>query len=99
MKEFNLSEKIEDTLNSIFTSNRYWVLDDRTINEDKFKEILDVLEKSINKDVKEFIRLLKEKKKMVLMDALDDDLKEVITLEDLDKLAGDELIWMRKNLH
>jgi len=92
MKEFNLSEKIEDTLNSIFTSNRYWVLDDRTINEDKFKEILDVLEKSINKDVKEFIRLLKEKKKMVLMDALDDDLKEVITLEDLDKLAGDELI-------
>ena len=48
-----LKKEIENYFNGIYTSNRYWVMDNRRISDKKFQDILNCIEKDIFKFLKQ----------------------------------------------
>lgn len=91
--EFNLSEKLE---RETFRDDDWW---NENIWEDDLDldEIVELILNEVKKDVKEFIRLLKEKIDPCFDDREDLSDNEVFDLikKEIDKLAGDKLIELK----
>ena len=89
-----LKKEIENYFNGIYTSNRYWVMDNRRISDKKFQDILNCIEKDIFKFLKQ-AKLSQKQEDDERFEELIKRLKKSICLGDWDVVGKDDCVMCK----